>query len=109
MSGYAEWVNGMNDVRVKSFLVDNDIIAKNVEMSEYNYDVYEQICSKIDLFVMVDKKLLYVTKIVCDHDVYEVHTDDDIFNGLDVDSLVLEDENSQIISLSLVIKHNIKL
>lgn len=112
MSEYKGWVNGMNAVMVKGFLVDNDIIAKNVEMSESNYWVYEQINSTIDLFVMDDKKLLYVTKIVCDNDVYEVHTTDNMYDkifGLDVDDLILRNDGGEIISLSLAIKHNIKL
>ena len=41
-------------------LVKNDIIAKNVEMSEKYYWVYEQVNSEIDLLVLFLHQSIYI-------------------------------------------------
>ena len=90
-------------------LVDNDIIAKNVCMSEQSYWVFEQINSEIDLLVLDGERLLYVTQIVCDHDVYEVHTtDNENILDFDADTLVLK-SNGMIVSWQLYVDNHINL
>lgn len=90
-------------------LVDSDIIAKNVCMSEQSYWVFEQINSEIDLLVLDGERLLYVTQIVCDHDVYEVHTtDNENILDFDADNLVLK-SNGMIVSLQLYVDNHINL
>jgi hypothetical protein len=88
-------------------LIDSDIISKNVAMSEPYYWVFEQVNSEIDLMVLDDDTLLYVTKIVCDDDVYEIHTNDSIFD-FDADNLVLKANGTgQIVSWNLYAENNI--
>ena len=92
-------------------LIDNDIIFKDASMSEPNYWVFEQCNSEIDLLVLDDDSLLYVTKIICDHDQYEIHT---IFNedilDFDADNLVLRSRKTgQIVSWQLYVDNHINL
>ena len=89
-------------------LVKNDIIAKNVEVSEKYYWVFEQVNSEIDLMVLDDDTLLYVTKIICDNDDYEIHTKDTILHYFDADELVLKANGTgQIVSWNLYAENNI--
>ena len=90
-------------------LVDSDIIAKNVCMSEQSYWVFEQINSEIDLLVLDGDNLLYVTKIVCDHDQYVIHTtDNENILDFDADNLVLK-SNGMIVSWHLYANQHINL
>ncbi len=90
-------------------LVDSDIIAKNVCMSEKYYWVFEQVNSEIDLLVLDDDSLLYVTKIVCDNDVYEIHTtDNENVLDFDADNLVLKSDG-KIVSWQLYVDNHIDL
>lgn len=90
-------------------LVKNDIISKDVSMSERNYWVFEQCNSEIDLLVLDDDSLLYVTKIICDHDQYEIHTtDNENILDFDADTLVLK-SNGMIVSWQLYVDNHINL
>jgi hypothetical protein len=92
-------------------LVDSQMIFLNIDLSEPSYWIYDQCNCEIDLLVMDDNSLLYVTEIVCDHDQYEIHTiDNENILDFDADKLVLRSRKTgHIVSWQLYANQHINL